>query len=148
MHKGRIPLLKKYGNLYFTTTKSNMRDCILVSPLLNAWCAHEFTTRDICTCIITCNNRTLYIVSAYHDINHEPVMERLAALLETNRRQYVLIGSDTNSHSTMWGCEENNGQRRCARGPPDEGEPRDSQQGLGEHLCHVKGVEHYRRHPN
>ena len=36
VHKGRIPLLKQYGNLYFTTTESNMRACILVSPLLNA----------------------------------------------------------------------------------------------------------------
>ena len=54
--------------------------------------------------------RTTVLVSLYLDINQSPVPDFFVKALEYSKsRGYsMLIGSDTNSHSTLWGKETNN----------------------------------------
>ena len=53
--------------------------------------------------------RTTVLVSLYLDINHSPAPDFFIKALEYSRtRGYsMLIGSDTSSHSTLWGKETN-----------------------------------------
>ena len=53
--------------------------------------------------------RTTVLVSLYLDINHSPVPDFLIKALEysQSRGYSMVIGSDTNSHSTLWGKETN-----------------------------------------
>ena len=108
LYKGSIPYLRQYGSLYHSLDSKGCRTSILVSPHLTAWCDNEFLTCDICACTITTNNRTLYVVSAYHDINKPTIMAELDRLYRSKRAHPIILGCDTNAHSTTWGCELNN----------------------------------------
>ena len=107
-YKGTIPYLKSYGKLHHSTAKDGCRASILTSPHLMAWCVNENLSCDVCACAIVTDDRMLYVVSAYHDITLFPVMQELEAILNSNPRSPVIIGSDTNAHSTTWGCDRNN----------------------------------------
>ena len=70
----------------------------------------ELCHRDMAIGITKLEGRTTVLVSLYLDINHSPVPDFFQKALEYSKsRGYsMLIGSDTNSHSTLWGKETNN----------------------------------------
>ncbi len=106
-YKHMLPYLGKLGTLHFNIGEQP-RAAILVSRHLNSWMINHRTTRDLCACVITVGQLEVTVVAAYHDITMRAVPLQLENLLQTGRDKRIIIGSDTNAHSSLWGCEENN----------------------------------------
>ncbi len=78
---------------------------------LEFWPADPLSTADMAVIIITMNNgRKLFLASCYLDINNEVVIPELDRLANHCRkgRLPLIIGMDSNSHSTMWGENKTN----------------------------------------
>ena len=101
-------------NIFYDRSVERARACILASRNLNLWLVPEYTDGDMVTCLWRTEDETtreVYVVSVYMDITYEQVCpSNLLRLLRSaqKRRKEILILSDTNSHSTLWGCPDNN----------------------------------------
>ncbi len=101
-------------NLFYDHTADRPRACIYASRDLNMWLVPDYTTGDMPTCIWKTMDSFLpevYVVSVYMDITLDSVwpaqLERLLRRCQVRNKE-VLILSDTNSHSTLWGCPDTN----------------------------------------
>ena len=97
------------------------RAAIVAAPGLDLWMVPEYSSSDVVTCLLRtgCDQTPeLYVVSAYLDITLPGVVpEPLGRLVDHCRREgkQLLIGMDSNSHSTLWGCEDDNTGRGIGR---------------------------------
>ena len=69
----------------------------------------QFTNPDVCTVLMEKQN--ILLISVYMDILLKPVWPDLlddAVLYATGRGFKVVIGTDSNAHSTLWGSPETN----------------------------------------
>ena len=90
----------------------NPRACILVSKQLNAIKLNQFSNQDQVAILITDVNRTIVFASVYMPYNsNEPpppaLMQDLVSCCES-RKWGLVIGSDVNSHNTIWGSTDSN----------------------------------------
>ena len=89
------------------------RAAVLATPDLNVWAIPEHTSRDVASCLWKTNSLQfpeLIIISVYSDITKDTISPELQALVQycgSTKTPYI-IGADTNSHSVLWGCIENN----------------------------------------
>ena len=69
----------------------------------------QLNHRDMAVGLIKLDNKDVMIISVYCDIKADPIPEFLKQALDYGeKRGYsILIGADTNAHSTMWGHETN-----------------------------------------
>ncbi len=110
----RIIGLSNAHNIFYDHSSDRPRACILSSRNLNMWLVPDYTTGDMTTCIWKTMDNSLpevFVVSVYMDITLESVWpERLEKLLRhcLVRNKEILILSDTNCHSTLWGCPDTN----------------------------------------
>ena len=84
------------------------RAALVVSNSVDMWPVHEFTNWDMATACIRTNGRLMYISSVYMDgtvLRIDENVQRLATLCRT-RGIGLIICSDTNAHSTLWGYDE------------------------------------------
>ena len=68
-----------------------------------------FSGRDVVTCQLKKGEKNVFMVSAYFDINKD-IPEELVKFLDNglSADDEVIIGCDTNVHSTVWGSSETN----------------------------------------
>ena len=88
------------------------RACILSSPDMGLLMVPEFSGRDIttCRCEDKLDNKEVYFVSVYSDIEIFSIHPKLVQLVDyaENKSIELVIGIDSNAHSTVWGCQTNN----------------------------------------
>ena len=84
------------------------RAALQVEVSLNPWLVEKFVDRDICVVSIKINCRDVFLCSLYLDILNEVAHPKFQALLDhCNQRSIPLvIGSDTNAHSQLWGSAD------------------------------------------
>ena len=97
---------------YDRSSTTRPRAAIMASQNLHLWAAPEFSNADMVTCLWKWDDRTqVYIISLYCDILDDSVVpDILIKLLRRCRRKgiEVIICTDSNSHSTLWGCDTTN----------------------------------------
>ena len=97
---------------YDRAANKRPRAALYAARDLNIWQVSEFTSPDMVTCLWKWDSDTeVYVVSLYCDIREDEVFpERLKKLLRRSNRQgkEIIICADTNSHSTLWGCQQSN----------------------------------------
>ena len=93
------------------------RAAVIAERDLHIWPVETFTTRDLAVVSLQLkdNNEYLFMASAYLDIIQPAPSKELKDLVSyCNLKQIpLLIGMDSNAHSTMWG-EENTNRRGTA----------------------------------
>ena len=80
------------------------RACI-ISKMVNLCYCPQFSGRDVVTCLIKMNGTDTYFVSAYFDQKIPRIPEKLTLLLDTISVSNIIICTDSNSHSSLWGCD-------------------------------------------
>ena len=115
------PLLR-INNYAVHYVGKNVRSLIAIPCNLRSFSVHELSDKDTTAVLLEenvhttdeTNNETTIkylLVSSYLDILDKKVinqgLEKCATFSKTNRIPMV-IGMDSNSHSTLWGCETNN----------------------------------------
>ena len=108
--KKNLSIPPKNSYVLPTNRKEHLRAAIFTSKDIIINEISELCHRDMAIGITKIEGRTTVLVSLYLDINQSPVPDFFIKALEYSRtRGYsMLIGSDTNSHSTLWGKETNN----------------------------------------
>lgn len=89
------------------------RAAVLVTSDLNVWAMDEFTTKDVSACLWKTGLQdcpVIVLISVYSDINLPAVSTDLIKLVSycVCSNYLYIIASDTNAHSTLWGCDQNN----------------------------------------
>ena len=106
IYKSKIPYIDRHV-VNTITPEPKARTAILHSRSLNICPAPNYSNRDTTTCLWEVSeNKTIYLASAYWDINCREPPSKLQKLIDEQRN--VIIGIDTNAHSTLWGSPENN----------------------------------------
>ena len=85
------------------------RTAVYISKNLNAWYIEEVSNRDATVIVIKINNRQTMVASIYLDRNKDVVQPWLRKIMDyRQQRGYaLLIGADSNCHSTIFGHETN-----------------------------------------
>ena len=85
------------------------RTAIYTSKTLNAWFIEELSNKDATVIVVKVNNRQTMIASIYLDRNKDVVQPWLKRIMEyrQHRGYALLIGADSNCHSTLFGHETN-----------------------------------------
>ena len=97
-------------NRYFCRN-SEARAAIL-SMNIDLWLCPSFSGRDVTTCIWnTAEQGEIYLVSVYMDGTVQRIPKQLIDLMESGGDKKIIVGADTNAHSTLWGYD-----RSTARG--------------------------------
>ena len=89
----------------------NNRTLIAVPRCLRAWNISSLSDKDTTTILIEDDNKQrILVVSAYLDIKLDVVSKKLdeIVLYSNINKIPILVGMDSNCHSTVWGCDSNN----------------------------------------
>ena len=96
---------------FYDNTVEKPRAAIIASQNISIWPVPRFTSRDVTTCIWMKDGKEVYVVSAYFDITMRSVIpDLLQELLHfcTREKKEVIIGADTNAHSSLWHSSDTN----------------------------------------
>jgi ribonuclease HI len=109
-YKGRIVSLPQ-GTQVFAA--DSPRAAILTSSEMKAWPMTGSMSKDVAACIWKTGNKEfpeIVLISVYADINKEAVPAELAEIIKycEDRGLPSISCIDSNSHSEVWGCLENN----------------------------------------
>ena len=88
------------------------RAIIATTKSMKAWPLPNFTSKDMSSIAIKYKENLTYYCSIYMDINNEPdeqltILSELCHLCERNGAS-LIVGMDSNAHSTMWSSPETN----------------------------------------
>ena len=76
----------------------------LVTKNMYSWKVPQYCSKDVIVCQTKLNNRLTFLVSLYLDSNVLGLPNEFKELIR-NRGDYdIIIGTDSNSHSTVWNC--------------------------------------------
>ena len=101
--------LKNFGKVFCDQNISEVRSLILIKNFkIDCTMLPQYTNPDICTVLLEGQNTM--IISAYLDINLDVWPDILddAVLYAINKGFRILIGSDSNAHSPLWGSDDSN----------------------------------------
>ena len=73
-----------------------------------SWKCPQFCAHNISVCQVNLNNRTTYLVSMYMDITIQNFPKEFLDLINKVGTADIIIGTDTNSHCTLWNCVDTN----------------------------------------
>ena len=107
-YKGKVMGIDRWFYTAFHCA-NKPRAAIVAPKRYNLLLESEFLDRDIVAVRLTDTGATL--VSFYADIGERSLSQKLHNLLEevtSQRRGSIYIHADSNAHSTIWGCPENN----------------------------------------
>jgi ribonuclease HI len=107
---GRIGSMPR-GTQIFSAHKP--RAAILATPDLKLWPMPDFTSQDVVAVIWKTGYARypeIIVVSVYADINKDAVPMELINITKYcgDNNLPLVLGADTNAHSSCWGCSENN----------------------------------------
>ena len=120
--------IKQLGTKFNVYTQPKSRSLICTNKNIDATLVPKFSNKDITT--IQLEKSNIYICSAYLDIKAmawPTTLYNLAAYCQTKNIN-LIIGADSNAHSTLWNCPASN-----ARGESIE-------QAIIRHNLHVENV--------
>ena len=106
----QLRALRGVGKVYKCETQKIPRTAIFIHNHIDVTKLPKFCNKDITTILL--EKHKLVISSVYHD-KHLPVWpDYLDQLVIYCRRKHfkLLLASDANSHSTVWGCKYNDGR--------------------------------------
>ena len=89
----------------------NSRSLIAVPRQLRVWSVSSLSDGDFTSILLEGNDKKrILVVSGYLDIKKEVVGDKLEEIVSYSSANKIpiLAGFDTNCHSTIWGCDENN----------------------------------------
>jgi ribonuclease HI len=98
-------------SLVYSRTCERPRAALYCANNLNVWPMADFTSEDMATARVGTNEGEFIATSVYMDGNYENVYpDLLRKLLKYARKQRLelIIGTDCNAHSPMWGSPESN----------------------------------------
>jgi len=125
------PYFTRNGDVYLSNDNSkivignkNCRACIFMKKTMSGWKVNKFTSRDMATVLlkqqITMDDGKSRLVNTFYssvyldiriDMEHQKNLQELVQHCEANKIPLV-IGCDSNSHSSLWGCQEENRRGR------------------------------------
>ena len=76
----------------------------LVTKGITSWKVPQFCSKDIIVCQTKINNKLTFLVSLYLDCKVPSLPKELIDLMRNVGNNDVLIGTDSNAHSTVWNC--------------------------------------------
>ena len=99
---------KDLVHFYYNQGLNDPRACISVHKAFNSTCweINEFTSRDCVAIKLIINNRPIILASIYMDAedkNFPPKSVTELTNYATKTDMPLIVGSDTNSHHTIWG---------------------------------------------
>ena len=80
----------------------------LVTKGINTWKVPQYCSKDVIVCQTKLNNKLTYLVSLYLDINVLSFPNEFKELIRNKGDYDVIIGTDSNSHSTVWNSPSTN----------------------------------------
>ena len=88
---------------------------IIASESLGLEPLTNLSTRDVAAGIIKISGKRTLVASIYLDINEEVVTPGLEKVIEyaDEKKLSILIGLDTNAHSSLWMSKQNNSRGRA-----------------------------------
>jgi ribonuclease HI/retron-type reverse transcriptase len=100
------------GTQVFATT-DYPRAAILATPEMKIWPMAEFTSRDVVACIWKSESEDfpeIVLISVYADGTTATISQELSKVTQYCYDMHLptILCCDTNAHSTIWGCPENN----------------------------------------
>ncbi len=107
----RITGFSARHTLVYKHTCNRPRAALYLANNLNVWPMADFTTEDMATARVGTNEGEFIVTSVYMDGNNDEVYpDLLRKLVKHARRQHLelLIGTDSNAHSPLWGSPESN----------------------------------------
>ena len=120
---GYIPdVPKSHKQLMVTNNRNEIRRSAILIPTEMSKCTvmlNGLSNKDIVTLKCEINNDIKVIItSIYMDKEEEVPIEMLEKIssFAKEKKLALIIGSDTNSHSKIWGCS-NNQDKKCKRSP-------------------------------
>lgn len=83
---------------------------IICKGNIDVWIMPQYTNQDLCAVTIKHQSKEVVMASAYADISLPVVNDRLEELVDycNEKKRSLLIGVDSNAHSTLWGNEASN----------------------------------------
>ena len=113
--RGRIRLEVKNGAIIAANIKEKSvqpRACI--RSYLPSWQMDDFTNRDIASAIIRSDDGDFCVSSLYLDIEIKPENTTFMELVKECKKKKLplIVGMDSNAHSSMWGAEDTNDRGR------------------------------------
>jgi len=109
-YNGRVRMLDAAHGDIHAHVGGVPRAALRVAKDLAPWNVTDFTDEDMCTVAFKIDGSLVYVCSAYLDIKFDirkPLMVRLMDECE-DKRIPLIIGMDSNAHSTLWGCQTAN----------------------------------------
>ena len=113
--RGRVRLEVKNGAIIAAEMKEKSiqpRACI--RSYMPSWQMDDFTNRDIASAIIRSDEGDFCVSSLYLDIGIKPTNTVFMELVKEckKRKLPLIVGMDSNAHSSMWGAEDTNDRGR------------------------------------
>ena len=113
--RGRVRLEVKHGAIVAANLKEKSvqpRACI--RSYMPSWQMDDFTNRDIASAIIRSDEGDFCVSSLYLDIEIKPTNTVFMELVKEckKRKLPLIVGMDSNAHSSMWGAEDTNDRGR------------------------------------
>ena len=105
----RLSGIPNHYNTIPCQRENSPRAAIFTSKTIPIQEVSSLNTRDLAVGLVKYGNKQTAIISAYMDIKRNPVSDELMIAIEyCKKRGYsILLASDTNSHSKLWGNETN-----------------------------------------
>ena len=108
LYKNKIPGLSHLYTIYGTHESGR---AIIIAPKIFPLFLHsEFNDRDHTVVLFNDGKHSCYFASIYLDINLPSVSPMLVKMCDffTDNNSNSIFGADSNAHSVLWSCEENN----------------------------------------
>ena len=96
-------------DIYNVFTKKSGR-AALVTKGITLWRCPQYCSKDIIVCQAKFNNRLTYLVSMYLDKDILGFPPEFIELIRKKGECDILIGTDSNAHSTVWNCPKTDKQ--------------------------------------
>ena len=94
--------------MFRTTFTRQVGRAALLTKGIILWCCPQNCANDIIVCQTNINNRITYLVSMFLNIKVLDFPPEFLELVWKKGECDILIGSDSNSHSTVWNCPSTN----------------------------------------
>ena len=112
--RNRLSGIPKSYNVLPEDRSNSPRAAIYTSKTVEIHEIASLRHRDLVVGIVKIGGKITAIISAYMDIKNNPITEQLTAAVDycKNKGYGILLGTDTNSHSKLWGNATNTKEGR------------------------------------
>ena len=113
--RGRVRLEVKNGAIIAANiTEKSVQPRACIRSYLQSWQMDDFTNRKIASAIIRSDDGDFCVSSLYLDIVNKPDNTTFMELVRECKKKKLplIVGMDSNAHSSMWGAEDTNDRGR------------------------------------